>query len=59
MGIAPVFEHLPMQPGDVPLTCADVDRLGARVGFRPTTSLRDGLARFVEWFRHWKAVPVD
>jgi UDP-glucuronate 4-epimerase len=58
MGITPAFEHLPMQPGDVPMTCADVDRLDARVGFRPTTSLHDGLARFVVWFRHWKAVPV-
>jgi UDP-glucuronate 4-epimerase len=54
MGRQPEFRFLPMQPGDVPVTCADVDKLRARVGFQPSTPLRDGLARFVEWFDAWK-----
>jgi UDP-glucuronate 4-epimerase len=55
MGRQPELRFLPMQPGDVPMTCADVDKLHARVGFQPSTPLRDGLARFVEWFGTWKA----
>jgi UDP-glucuronate 4-epimerase len=49
-----VKEHLPMQPGDVRRTCADVDALEAAVGFRPDTPLHEGLARFVEWFAEWR-----
>jgi UDP-glucuronate 4-epimerase len=44
-------ELLPMQPGDVPATCADVDDLMRDVGFRPATSIADGIARFIEWYR--------
>jgi UDP-glucuronate 4-epimerase len=55
MGRQPELQFLPMQPGDVPVTCADIDKLHSRVGFQPSTSLRDGLARFVEWFDAWKA----
>ena len=42
---------LPMQPGDVPATYADADALARWVGFRPTTPIDVGLARFVDWFR--------
>ncbi|MEJ6021953.1 NAD-dependent epimerase [Ramlibacter sp. PS4R-6] len=45
---------LPMQPGDVPATYADVDALAAWVGFRPSTSLDEGLARFTRWYRDYK-----
>lgn len=41
----------PMQPGDVKATYADVSRLQADYGFNPTTSIADGLTRFVEWRR--------
>ena len=44
-------ELLPMQPGDVPATFADVDDLMRDVGFRPATSIAEGIARFVEWYR--------
>ena len=47
------IELLPMQPGDVASTCADVTRLRERVGFEPSTSLRDGLSRFVDWYVPW------
>jgi UDP-glucuronate 4-epimerase len=40
----------PMQPGDVPSTCADVDDLVERFGFSPNTPLKQGLRRFTEWY---------
>ena len=47
---------LPMQPGDVPATYADVDDLQRDVGFRPDTSIESGLQRFVEWYRGYYKV---
>ena len=44
---------LPMQPGDVPATCADVDDLQRDVGFKPATPLATGIGRFVEWYREY------
>lgn len=46
---------LPMQPGDVPATCADVDDLMRNVGFRPTTPIAVGIKRFIEWYGHYCA----
>ena len=42
---------LPIQPGDVTATCADVDSLISDVCFQPKTSVETGIARFVEWYR--------
>ena len=47
---------LPMQPGDVPETYADVDDLIRDVGFRPATPIAVGVARFVEWYRDYYKV---
>lgn len=47
---------LPIQPGDVPATYADVDDLMSAVGFKPSTPLEDGIARFVEWYRGFYGV---
>jgi len=47
----------PRPPGDVEATFADVDSLSRDFGFRPRTSLRDGLARFVAWYRDWRSKP--
>jgi UDP-glucuronate 4-epimerase len=44
---------LPMQPGDVPETFANIDDLVRDVGFRPATPIQDGIARFVEWYREY------
>ena len=44
---------VPMQPGDVPVTYADTTALEEDFGFRPKTSLRDGLRRFAEWYREF------
>lgn len=41
---------LPLQPGDVPDTCADVDDLVRDVGYRPATPVEEGVRRFVEWY---------
>jgi UDP-glucuronate 4-epimerase len=45
--------YLPMQPGDVPITYADVDELMQDVGFKPSTSIEEGIGRFVEWYRSY------
>ncbi|MGA3008232.1 MAG: NAD-dependent epimerase/dehydratase family protein, partial [Opitutaceae bacterium] len=42
---------LPAQPADVVATCANLDRVGAALGYAPKTSLEEGLRRFVEWFQ--------
>lgn len=47
---------LPLQPGDVPETYADVDDLMRDVGFRPSTSIEDGLAAFVRWYKSYHGV---
>ena len=49
-------EFLPMQPGDVPRTYADVDDLIADVGFKPSTPIEVGVKRFVEWYREYYKV---
>jgi UDP-glucuronate 4-epimerase len=45
------YQMLPMQPGDVPATWADVDALDTAVGYRPSTTIEVGVRRFVEWYR--------
>jgi UDP-glucuronate 4-epimerase len=47
-------ELVPMQPGDVPATYANVDDLMRDVGFRPSTPIAEGIARFVEWYRAYR-----
>ena len=43
-------KFLPMQPGDVPTTYADIDELMDEVGFKPETAVRDGISKFVAWY---------
>ena len=47
---------LPLQPGDVPDTCADVTELAADTGYAPSTPIEQGVARFVEWYRAYYGV---
>jgi len=49
-------ELLPMQPGDVPATYADVDDLMREVDFRPSTTINDGIAKFAAWFRSYHKI---
>lgn len=44
-------ELVPMQPGDVPVTYADTSALEKNFGFKPSTSLREGLRKFAEWYK--------
>ena len=53
LGKAAVKNYLPLQPGDVPETRADVDDLMADVGFRPATPISEGIRRFVLWYREY------
>ena len=48
-----IKELLPMQPGDVPATYADIEDLARDIGFRPSTTIEDGIARFAAWFREY------
>lgn len=49
-------ELVPMQPGDVPVTYADTSALEHDFGFKPSTSLRDGLRKFAEWYKEFYQV---
>lgn len=53
MGKKAELNLMPMQPGDVPATFASVDDLARDVGFRPATPVREGVARFVTWYREY------
>src|SRR5216110_4062909 len=46
--------HLPEQPGDMPLTCADISKARKLLGYNPATPFTDGLPRFVDWFLRMK-----
>jgi len=50
LGRKATINRLPEQPGDVPLTCADISKARRLLGYQPTTPLRVGLPRFMEWF---------
>ncbi len=54
MGVDPVIDQLPPQPGDVERTYADVSRARRLLGYAPTTDFRDGVREFVTWFRAQK-----
>jgi UDP-glucuronate 4-epimerase len=51
LGKAATKNFLPMQPGDVPATYADVDDLMRDVGFKPATGIEDGLKQFTDWYQ--------
>lgn len=51
LGVEPRIERLPDQPGDVPITYADVSKAQRLLGYSPKVPIRQGLARFVEWYR--------
>jgi UDP-glucuronate 4-epimerase len=56
LGCEAVKRFLPIQPGDVPATCADVDDLARDVGFVPATPIEEGVRRFVAWYREYTGV---
>ena len=56
IGKKAVLNLLPMQPGDMPATLADVSMLAHAVGFSPSTTVEVGVARFVKWYREYYRV---
>lgn len=48
---------LPMQPGDVPATFANVDALAHETGFRPTTTIENGIRQFIDWYLAYHGLP--
>ena len=50
-------ELLPIQPGDVPATYADIARARTKLGFEPTTSIEAGIPRFIQWYLDYHRLP--
>jgi UDP-glucuronate 4-epimerase len=55
-GRGAIKEMLPMQPGDVPATYADIEDLERDIGFKPSTTIEDGIARFANWYRAYNKI---
>jgi UDP-glucuronate 4-epimerase len=53
LGIEAEKRMLPMQPGDVEMTAADITRSTERLGFKPKTSIREGIRNFLSWYRDY------
>ena len=53
LGRVAIKRLVPMQPGDVPATYADIEDLDRAIGFRPSTTIEDGVSRFCGWFRRY------
>ncbi len=58
LGKKAVKNFMPMQPGDVPATYADVDDLINAVGFKPATSIEDGINKFVNWYKDYYRISL-
>jgi UDP-glucuronate 4-epimerase len=58
LGVKARKEFLDMQPGDVPATCADIDDLYQAVGFKPITTIEEGIGRFVEWYKTYYKIQM-
>ncbi|SDJ87433.1 Nucleoside-diphosphate-sugar epimerase [Catalinimonas alkaloidigena] len=50
LGREPNIQQLPMQPGDVSITCASTEKAKELLGYEPSTSLREGLQKFIDWY---------
>lgn len=51
LGKRAVIEHLPPQPGDVPITFADITKAQREIGYTPRVEIQEGVRQFVEWYR--------
>ena len=51
LGTKAIIEYLPMQPGDVESTFADTSLLESYIGFKPKTKIKDGIKKFIEWYK--------
>ena len=50
---------LPMQPGDVKITYADINKAREKLGYKPTTTLKDGLEHFIAWYANHQIVTTN
>lgn len=57
LGVKAEQELLPLQPGDVPVTFADIHRARAKLGFQPSTPVETGIPRFVQWYKAYHNLP--
>ena len=56
LGREPKLNMLPMQPGDVPVTYADITHAQEKLGYQPTTPIAAGIPNFVSWYRTYHKV---
>ena len=59
LGRKAIRRYLPLQAGDVPVTCADAADLMADTGFQPSTSIETGIGQFVAWYRDYYQCPAQ
>lgn len=59
VGVTPIIDRMPDQPGDVPITWADVSAAGAALGYRPSTELETGINHFVSWLQRDSSTDTD
>ncbi len=53
LGIKAIKEFLPMQPGDVEATSANCEKLEHWIGYKPSTSVKEGVSRFIDWYKNY------
>ncbi|MEJ2617889.1 MAG: NAD-dependent epimerase [Ignavibacteriaceae bacterium] len=58
IGKKAIRNYMPMQPGDVHATYADVDDLMSAVGFKPSTSIEDGISEFIKWYKEYYKINI-
>jgi UDP-glucuronate 4-epimerase len=58
LGVTPKMEFLPLQPGDVPATYADITQIQKKCGYHPTTPISIGIPKFVEWYKAYKEITL-
>ena len=56
LGVEPNIDHLPLQPGDVERTFADINKAQALIGYSPSVDFDTGIPRFVEWYQEHRSV---
>src|SRR5467141_537194 len=52
LGKRAIIQRQPSQPGDVPITFANIDKARRMLGYNPKVKIEEGISKFVEWFRH-------
>lgn len=56
LGVEPKMVMLPMQPGDVPTTYADISRINKKLGYEPSTTIETGIPAFIRWYKQYHSI---